>query len=681
VTLAADTVEGAPAAAASGAAEPEPEGGGIGPVEPQRAAVAQGAKEEAPAPLSFPGPEAIPPTGVRSVRSAGGGLVTETLAELYLAQGLLERAAEVYRALLAERPGDGRLAARLEEVEKRLAAREVWANPGPAGGAGSEAGGSDARRAGEEPAGAGEPPLAPEPPFTFEPLPALESLFGIEPPSAAGPTSTSEPVPAAVPALAVEPSKAVSPTVESPAAGSPARTVPWAAEPPAAAPAPAQGPAESRSAAWAAEPSAEEDALDAPAALADVLVGLLECRDPAGPGGSGLVRQIALAIGRELGLGRDALRTVALAALLHGVGRLAAGAGRGAEFGAPELEATLALLEGVPLSEGVRAAIAHLADRWDGAGAPAGRPRGEAIPVEARVIAVARAFADLLARAPAEDRPRRVPAALRALEREAGARFDPEAVAALGRVLGRAPAAGQGLAQPVVVLAPDAATATVLSVRLLSAGYRPEPFADAAAARARLGEGAADALVVADDPADAALRLIAGLRADPRHAALPVLVTGADEPRRRIALLGAGADACFPSSTTPAELAAALGAALRRAARAPAGAPAAVARPALEGDLARFSLPWLLDALTFDRRTARVELSTTDDEGSIWLDHGTPVHAETRGQAGEPALQRMLRWREGSFAVELDRPPPAHTLREPLARLLVGSESGGSPWP
>jgi len=45
-------------------------------------------------------------------------LVTETMAEVYLRQGLYERAAEVYRALLKERPGDARLEALLSEAEE-----------------------------------------------------------------------------------------------------------------------------------------------------------------------------------------------------------------------------------------------------------------------------------------------------------------------------------------------------------------------------------------------------------------------------------------------------------------------------------------------------------------------------------------------------------------------------------
>jgi tetratricopeptide (TPR) repeat protein len=46
-----------------------------------------------------------------------GELLTETIAELYRSQGLYDRAADVYRSLLQERPGDSGLEEKLHEVE------------------------------------------------------------------------------------------------------------------------------------------------------------------------------------------------------------------------------------------------------------------------------------------------------------------------------------------------------------------------------------------------------------------------------------------------------------------------------------------------------------------------------------------------------------------------------------
>lgn len=71
-------------------------------------------------------------------------VVTETMAEVYARQGLLEEAREVYRRLLEVRPGDARLAARLAEL-----AEAESAQPAPAGAPGAyaavEPGGLSAR--------------------------------------------------------------------------------------------------------------------------------------------------------------------------------------------------------------------------------------------------------------------------------------------------------------------------------------------------------------------------------------------------------------------------------------------------------------------------------------------------------------------------------------------------------
>ncbi|HYD55014.1 MAG TPA: tetratricopeptide repeat protein [Gemmatimonadaceae bacterium] len=53
-----------------------------------------------------------------AVPAASAGFVTETMAELYLRQGHRDAALEVFRRLAAQQPGDERLRARLEELER-----------------------------------------------------------------------------------------------------------------------------------------------------------------------------------------------------------------------------------------------------------------------------------------------------------------------------------------------------------------------------------------------------------------------------------------------------------------------------------------------------------------------------------------------------------------------------------
>ncbi|MHB0948077.1 MAG: tetratricopeptide repeat protein [Gemmatimonadaceae bacterium] len=78
--------------------------------------------DELPAPATAA--EDAPPAGVpvRPTPAAATAFVTETMAELYLQQGLHDRAADVYRQLLEQRPDDAGLRERLRDVEARMAA-------------------------------------------------------------------------------------------------------------------------------------------------------------------------------------------------------------------------------------------------------------------------------------------------------------------------------------------------------------------------------------------------------------------------------------------------------------------------------------------------------------------------------------------------------------------------------
>jgi tetratricopeptide (TPR) repeat protein len=63
-----------------------------------------------------PSPSFVEPPVAETPRLRGE-VVTETMAELYRSQGLYERAAEVYRAMLHQRPDDWQMRIKLEEVE------------------------------------------------------------------------------------------------------------------------------------------------------------------------------------------------------------------------------------------------------------------------------------------------------------------------------------------------------------------------------------------------------------------------------------------------------------------------------------------------------------------------------------------------------------------------------------
>lgn len=77
--------------------------------------------DEMPEPVTELEPDssdATSPPPIPELPAATGELMTETMAMLYRDQGLYERSAEVYRALLKDRPGDWALQAGLHEVER-----------------------------------------------------------------------------------------------------------------------------------------------------------------------------------------------------------------------------------------------------------------------------------------------------------------------------------------------------------------------------------------------------------------------------------------------------------------------------------------------------------------------------------------------------------------------------------
>ncbi|HEV8686110.1 MAG TPA: diguanylate cyclase [Gaiellaceae bacterium] len=178
-------------------------------------------------------------------------------------------------------------------------------------------------------------------------------------------------------------------------------------------------------------------------AAMESLSATVDARDSYTAGHSRRVQQLALAIGREMGLSQAELDLLGHAALFHDIGKLAIPDAillkpasltseewslmqRHAEEGARIIDRLGFLGDAVP-------AIRHHHERFDGTGYPE-RLKGEEIPLGARIIHVADALDSMLttriyraARPPAE--------ALAELKRASGSQFCPRTVAALDRIL------------------------------------------------------------------------------------------------------------------------------------------------------------------------------------------------------------------------------------------------------
>jgi putative nucleotidyltransferase with HDIG domain len=162
--------------------------------------------------------------------------------------------------------------------------------------------------------------------------------------------------------------------------------------------------------------------------------------------GAGVAR-LAVRLGWRLGIGRERMGTLCRAALLHDIGKryvpheVLDKPGPLLAHERQLVEAHAAVGATMLLQAGLHAEAAVVRnhhERWDGAGYP-DRLRGDAIPLESRIIAVADTFDAMTS-----DRPYRaaIPraGALAEIERVAGSQLDPSAAALVPDVV-EAPAA------------------------------------------------------------------------------------------------------------------------------------------------------------------------------------------------------------------------------------------------
>jgi DNA-binding response OmpR family regulator len=461
-------------------------------------------------------------------------------------------------------------------------------------------------------------------------------------------------------------------------------------------------------------------ALPAPTAasaeLVDVLIGLLEYRDPYFRGSSSFVRLLAVGIGRELSLDEEWLRWLAMAALLRDLGRIAMKGELISPFSpVPEdherarieqhVATGLDLLSGVALPDPVRLAIRHHHESWNGTGYP-DRLAGDRIPLLARILRVADAMAATLSPRPYRP-PKRAPDALREIRDGAGALYDPTIVDALVTLLRNLDPAeiGFSLRGHLLLVHADPARATSLAVHLGSAGFLVDVAVDLASARERLARlPFLGALIAAreagsDRSTDDPVEFVTELRAHPSFQAIPVIGLDVPSPATRLELIRGGFDSCFSTEADPHEIVATMHASLRRTAvirrylspdgadelgemmelagesvsvREDRGAPEATrALYALHGSLREFPLIWLLQAMQYDRRTAIVHLSHDEAEALLALEDGELSHASVGELHGDEAISQLLGWSDGAFRVQHGARTMHRTVHTPLIHLIL----------
>jgi HD-GYP domain-containing protein (c-di-GMP phosphodiesterase class II) len=168
----------------------------------------------------------------------------------------------------------------------------------------------------------------------------------------------------------------------------------------------------------------------------EALANALEAKDEYTGDHARALAEMAIAVGRQLGLDGDRLKMLELAALFHDIGKIGvaseiirkpgplSAAERWEMERHPDIGARI--LAPVPFLQGIRPIVRACHERWDGRGYP-GLLRGTAIPLESRIILVCDAY-----HAMTTDRPyrRALPAGEpeRRLRDAAGTQFDPTVV-------------------------------------------------------------------------------------------------------------------------------------------------------------------------------------------------------------------------------------------------------------
>ncbi len=194
-----------------------------------------------------------------------------------------------------------------------------------------------------------------------------------------------------------------------------------------------------------------------------VLADAIELKDRDLRGHSDAVSHYVLAVADRLDFEPDRREALIFASLLHDVGKLGIserillkpGRLTPEERTVIELHPRLGydLVRQVPALAEIAPAILHHHERFDGDGYPA-RLKGEAIPLEARIIAIADTFSAITSDRP-YDRPRSTEEACAELERCAGGQFDPEVVRLFNEEVRRRPPELLELLGPAAGVGPE----------------------------------------------------------------------------------------------------------------------------------------------------------------------------------------------------------------------------------
>ncbi len=92
---------------------------------------------------------------------------------------------------------------------------------------------------------------------------------------------------------------------------------------------------------------------------------------------------------------------------------------------------------------------------------------------------------------------------------------------------------------------------------------------------------------------------------------------------------------------------------------------------AVSGDLQEMELTTLISVNCNEGNQARLTLRKEDEDACIYFDAGNIAHMVKGEQEGEEVLDDLLTWEKGAFKLEMDVPPPDHTVDAPWSHLVL----------
>jgi hypothetical protein len=95
--------------------------------------------------------------------------------------------------------------------------------------------------------------------------------------------------------------------------------------------------------------------------------------------------------------------------------------------------------------------------------------------------------------------------------------------------------------------------------------------------------------------------------------------------------------------------------------------------PGFRGELSATGFIELVQVIVITTPTGALRVQATEGAGTLWFEGGSIVHAAFENDRGAIAFQRMLKWRSGSFSIDVSARAPERSIDWSTTQLLLES--------